>query len=894
MQPQRERVKLGKDRNWWRLLPVLGALGLISLMLVLTFMPSKLDEAHVESTAVALLGSTTPMSTPSPTMVDSPFPTTMFREPPPIQILPADQGEVRLATIEPATTSVPTKDLHDAELLPTIVPVLELSKATITAQPPTLLPTLTALPTPAEAAHIYALINHATLLQDQLVRVEADRLIPIVTVDRSTERFMALLPDQQTLLISRNQMLVAINLTTGQTRWNHPLLPKSSLDYGSRLTLDQAGTGVYLFDQNGREPLWRWSHLAIQDGQLLNSPQQVSLAGDRFTLTSDGKIWVIENRKLFQFDPTTNTKRGFGSGLLSHSEIIGNGRQPLLGVLREPTKLSLIDWATGNERQVSLNPPFQGGVMNASFSEDQSILVVRSNVANINPNLVGHGKFLLSAYSLKTGSLIATRNIGDSSLFYPTLTADQWLIELADRSSAQRTLMRWNVATNQLEEVVGPKGWSGSKVKWICELAGAAINPVSAELQVAVTPLPTDESRANQSSLPTIEPPSNQPVAIFGHQRGNEFSVKRLIGRSAELLDEAVINLFPRYNQAPFVLQRPQAQQWQVLDPITQQKVEWQFEQIIRPEESNFRPLLAPNYQSMLAVVTQDLRSNDQFTGTSQLVQINLQTSAWTVLADSHMWPELQWVKPLAWQGDSVYFLQPSNGAELLWRVQFGPPFQAEQIAQIPSTMQRELNATSTPISAEVYVAPNQRWLLYPLAVDNKTMVLRILDLVKQQSHDLAMPLKSLHDLSFSPESNSFAFMLPSAMTNRGIPALYQLEEQRWYQLDSGMYGSLYGETPFLWSPDGHWLAIDFKKISRNEERLNIYNSRQPSLTLSTNLDFIKVAIALDNDGKTIITDHAWERSLEQLTWDDQAWQINWRINNLFNSFEQIYYLYPR
>ncbi|WP_110517756.1 hypothetical protein [Herpetosiphon llansteffanensis] len=896
MQPQRERVKLGKDHNWWRLLPVLGALGLISLMLVLTFMPSKLDEAHVESTAVALLGSATPMSTPSPTMVDSPFPTTMFREPPPIQILPADQGEVRLATIEPATTSVPTKDLHDAELLPTIVPVIDqptiMPATTAVLQTPTPLPTLTAQPTPAGQSHSYAILVRADTEQYQLVRVDAGGFVPIATVDEYAANFMALLPEQQTLLLPRNQHLVAIDLKTGQPRWTMQLLPKSPYDRKSRLTIDKTGNRVYVLDQSSVDASWNWSQLAIQDGQVLDGPRSLNVPGHSHSITSDGKIWGIDDDKLFQFDPITKAKRDFGA--LKINDIIGDGRQPFLGVFRAPTTLSLIDWATGNEQQVALNPPFQGNLFSATFSNDQQTLVVESIVSSDDPR--SDDSYFSSVYNLQTGQLLGVIQVDSLSSFHPSITSDQWLIYSSDWETGQRSVSRWNVATNSLTEVVSASAWGQHGIAWLGELAGPAINLATSDYQAAVTPLPTLVPIYDQPNLPTIQPPSIQPVAIFGDWLGLDLRLQLLTSdQTLETLVEEGAKLFERYNQPPLLLQRPKSKTWQLVDLVSKQTVEWEFEKMLS-EESFIDSLLAPNYQSMVAVVGQDLRSDDQFIGASQLLQINTQTGEWTVLADSRTWPELKWAKPLAWQGDSIYFLQTSKNPQLLWRVQLGPPFQAEKIAEIPAIV-ANIPDVSNAILARIYVSPNQRWLIYPLAAANKTMVLRVLDLVQQQSHDIALPLMPLasDDLSFSPEGNSFAFMLPKAGGEDSYPALYQLEQQRWYQLDSGAYKAYFsgGESPFLWSPNGRWLLVNFGMISV-ESKLNIYNAQQPSLALSTTFDQRKKPVALYDDGKTLLAQHLWQPSLEQLIWDGQALQINWRINQGVGLLEDMYYVYPR
>ncbi|KPL91988.1 hypothetical protein [Herpetosiphon geysericola] len=894
MQPQRERVKLGKDRNWWRLLPVLGALGLIGFMLVLTFMPSRLDDANLEPSVVALLGSPTPSIQPSPTLIAAPFPAWQpEKSAPPIQVLPADPGEVRLATIEPAFTSVPTKDLHDAELLPTIVPIIEqpttmIPAATIVLQTPTTLPTLTAQPTPVGQIHSYAIIVRADTAQYQLVLLEATDFVPIATVDEYAASFMALLPEQQTLLLPRNQNLVAIDLKTGQPRWSMQLLPKKPYDRKSRLTIDNTGSGVYVLDQSSDDARWTWSHLAIQDGQLLDGPSSLPLPGHSHTMTSDGKIWGIDDDQLFQFDPRTMTKRDFGA--LRINSITGDGTQPFLGVFRASTSVSLIDWASGNEQQVALNPPFHGNLFSATFSNDQQTLVVESIVSSDDPR--ADDVYLSSVYNLQTGQLLGISEVANLSSIYPGITADQWLISSSDWEREQRLVSRWNVATNSLTEVVPASVWGDHGIVWLGDLAGPAINLPNSDYQAAVTPLPTIVPMYDQPNLPTIQPPSIEPVAIFGDRLGTDLRLQRLSSdQTLDVLVEEGAKLFERYNQPPLVLHHPKSKTWQLVDLVSQQTVEWEFEKILS-DESFINSILAPNYQSMVALVGQDLRSNDQFTGASQLLQINTQTGAWNVLADSRSWPELKWSTPLAWQGDSIYFLQASKNPQLLWRVQLGPPFQAEKIAEIPAIV-ANIPDVSSAILARVYVSPNQRWLIYPLATANKTMVLRVLDLVKQQSHDIALPLMPLaaDDLSFSPEGNSFAFMLPTA-EGRSAPALYQFEQQRWYQLDSGEYFES-GESPFLWSPDGHWLLLDFATISR-EQRLGVYNAQQPSLVFSTQRDPLKEPVALYNDGKTLLAQHLWQPSLEQLSWNGQALQIDWRISEDVGLSEEIYYVYPR
>ncbi|KPL91990.1 hypothetical protein SE18_00070 [Herpetosiphon geysericola] len=628
--------------------------------------------------------------------------------------------------------------------------------------------------------------------------------------------------------------------------------------------------------------------MAIHDGKTLTAPKQLNLSLGPFNITSDGKIWKVEKGTLVQFDPLTTTKRSFG--LVKHPQIIGNGHHPLLAVLRTSTTLSLIDWATGNERQVPLNPPFQGGMTQASFSDDQRILLVRSIVPNSNE--LAKRDSLLSAYNLDNGTLIATRNIGAASLFYPTLIADQWMIEQLDAHSEQSRLLRWNVATNQVIEVVGPVIWSKVRAAWMGEFTGAPINPVSIELQTAVTPRPLEVSYDRSSPLPTIEPPSTQPIVLLSERLGGGETLQRFnTDQSLEVLLEDFRYEFPRYNQPPLLLQRPTSDTWRLVDGATLQTVVWQFEAPINAE--TYIPIiLDPTYQSMVAVVHKDLRKDDQFTEPTQLVQINTQTGAWNVLADSHTWQHLIGSAPIAWYGDTVYFNQWNEGKSIrLWRAQLGPPFQAEKIAEIPAIV-ANIPDVDSALQAKVYVSPNQRWLLYPLAAANKTMVLRALDVVNQRSHDIALPLMDINELSFSPDGNSFAFMLPTADRAAEYPALYQLEQQRWYQLDLSSNGYKH-KLPFLWSPDGHWLLVKLSTKSQ-ETLMAVYDAQQPSQVFRTELAFRTQPLALDNDGKTLLVTHFLQPNLEQRTWNGQAWQSDWRIDSPISNPEAISYLYPR
>ena len=891
MQPHRERATPKTERNWWRFLPVLGAIGLIGLMLVLTFMPSSLDETSPNPSEVALLGSATPSMQPSATIIAAPFPTAILEQPP-IQVVPTLPTEVTQLPSQPTgtITLVPTQEPSDLAVLPTIVPIIEqpavaLPITTLAAQTPTPVPTSTARPAAAAATELYAIINNANLEQYQLVRLAPTGLVTIATVDQNAEDLSIILPEQQTLFLARNQTLFAIDLTTGLPRWSYPLQPKSNYDYQSSLTVDQAGTGVYLLDRSSLDQSWRLSHLNLADGRLLNPPQQLSPRLHSISLVGDGKLWFVDNDKLYRLDPETQTQRDFGA--VSDTQILGDGRQAALGVFREPTKFSLIDWANSTEHDVTLATPFQGTMLSASLSNDRTILIVNSFVANPNPKI--RTKYFHSAYNLDNGALVAIREVDLLTSVYPTTIGDQWLIKTNDFDRSQLTLHTWNVATNSLTKRIEPSVLGEHGVAWIGEVAGATLTPLNQELQAAVAPLPTQVPIFEQPALPTIQPPTKQPIAIFGDIRALSLNLRQFNSdQSLDLLSEQGMGIFPRYNQSPLLLQRPQSKTWQLTDLVTQQSAQWEFEKLINAE--NFNSLLAPNTQRLLAVVGQDLRSTDQFTGASQLIQMNVQTGQWDIITDSRAWSDLKWSYPIAWQGDTVYFLQTSKNPQILWRAQLGPPFQAEKIAEIPSIL-ANIPDVDSAILTQVYISPNQRWLLYPLATGNKTMVIRVLDLSNQRSHDIALPLMSLYGLSFSPEGNSFALMLPHP--DRGhYPALYQFEPQRWYQLDANSYSES-GESPFLWSPDGHWLALDLSNIG-GESQLRVYNAQQPSLAFTANFDSINEPLALYNDGKTILARHFWQTSLEQLTWNGQQWQINWRVNDEIIHSDTLYYVYPR
>ncbi|MFD3164488.1 hypothetical protein [Herpetosiphon sp. NSE202] len=887
MQPQRERVKLGKDRNWWRVLPVVGALGLIGLMLALTLMPNEPDAPPIEPSAVALLGSPTPSIQPSPTLIAAPFPTRPT-EPPSIRLVPDKLGEIRLVTVQPelALTTVPPNLPGDPTRLPTIVPVIEPAPTNLPAATVTPLPAPTARSTPASQSQRYAIVHNPA--GHNLVRIDSNNLVSIAAVDAYADRFMALLPAQQRVLIPRNQQLVALDLATGRELWRYGLLPKTALDYTSHLTLDQAGTGVYLIEINQATMTWRLSHLGLNDGILLQPAQNFKLpAVDQLLRTSTGHIWFSTPETLFHYDPATQAYQEFGS--LSNATILGDGSQPLLGVFRSPTTLSLINWATGDERSVELDAsPFEWMPRAGFLSNDQTILVIDS-AAPPTSSFSANDDYL--AYDLQTGRLIATIKHDMFSSLYPTNSADQWLVITPDYVSSKRDLSLWNMATNTLTQVVEPTIIGDNGILWLGEVSGVPIEPLASEFQAAVTPLPSPVSIYEQTALPTIVPATTKPVALIAANGGIQRIDSDL---HTELLADFVVRTFPRYNQLPLVLQRPQSRQWQMLDLSTQRTVEWQFEKIVSTGELDFDPLLAPDYRSLLVIVGQDLQRSDQFTGSSQLVQINVQTGAWNILADSRTWPELQWAKPIAWHGDSAYFLQAGPNPQVLWRVQLGPPFQATKLAEIPSVVANDPAVTSAPIYARIIVSPNQRWLLYPLATANKqTMLVKVLDLVAQQSHELTLPLIDLVGLSFAPDGERFGLILPSLNPKHDhYVGLYEFAQQRWYQLDAGFYA--HSQDQFLWSPDGKWLAVNFGYVGL-KRRLSIYNTQQPSLALRSQIEPTEHRLlALDNDGKTLITGQPWNPAFTQLTWREQEWQTEWRMAPMEINIETIRYLYPR
>ena len=352
-----------------------------------------------------------------------------------------------------------------------------------------------------------------------------------------------------------------------------------------------------------------------------------------------------------------------------------------------------------------------------------------------------------------------------------------------------------------------------------------------------------------------------------------------------------VVKLLPRPNQPPLVLSRPHIMTWQLYDPATEQRVEWQFDQMILLDHlPRFNPLLAANGEQMVAIVQQDLDRTDIFTAEYQLVVVNTKTGEWKVLSDSASWPELPNLHPLAWQGQTLYFQQVDHAQQhqWLWQVQLGSEFRPEILLEIPLTLATAF--TNKPDAAQVLVSPNQRWLLYTEVNAQNGMTVHILDLVQHQRHTLQLPLESARSQYwFSPAGNHLALTIRDYATNTDYLALYDFEQQQLYQLD---YAQHFGfAQPFLWSPDGHWLAVLFNDFSAHEQ-IYLFDVEQAQLVAQTKLDPLWEPIALMNDGQTLLTRFSNRNTIQKMQLIDSEWQVIWRLPIESNS--DIVYVYPR
>ncbi|WP_110513308.1 hypothetical protein [Herpetosiphon llansteffanensis] len=839
MQPQRERVKLSKDRNWWRVLPVLGALGLIGLMLALTMQSGPVDEPTSQPSAMALLSSPTPSSEPmiNPTAVL--FPTT-------IPIL-----------VTPEQAAVPN---NQQPLIPIASPALVVDALD---QP------LTENP-----SQLYALIRSNARLYDQVVRVVDGQLLPIANVDSYSDDITLVLQAEQTLIIQREQQLRVIDTATGTTRWTFGL--ENANDRASMVALDAAGQGIYLLTN----PIsigvdqWQLHHLSLVDGQALEAVIEFEFSAQAsFLLTKTGQIWFTLSQTLYRLDLKTDSYENFGPAI--NDVIVGDSQSASIGVFRSPSDLYLIDHLTGTQRSIRLAEPIDGRIEAATFSHDQQKLLIQSSLET-------HTESMLLVVSSQTGFIETTIQIpGAISSAMAGATVDQWLITTPIESYQQAQLLRWNSATNVLTDLIIPAELIGFNIIPLYDLAGAPIKSLFAEP-------PTVVDQAASSTIPITT-----PIALLGNLAASSLNIQRLDrDQQMSVVAEDVLAVFPRYNNAPRLLQHPEPQRWQLFDPVTQQTVQWEFKIPVKPEA--FVPLAHPSFSSLLAVVHQPVSSEKEFTGSSQLLRINGVTGDWQVLFDSENWPELQSAMPIAWQFEAIYFLQTTSTQQIIWRVNLNSiadePFAgAEKIAEVPIAF---YSSNSAPTIAKIIVSPNQHWIVYPLGETGQTMQVMVLDLLNQRSHELGLELNSLESLSFSPYANTFAIMLEDAETDTTYPALYQLVQQRWYRLASGSYNYA-SQNPFLWSPNGQWLAVNFSNFS-NEHRVNVYDGLESQLLFSSEVAPNLRPLALGYDPTSLLMSDYQAEQLVQMTWREQQWQIDWQLADVILERDDIRYLYPR
>lgn len=837
MQPQRERVKLGKDRNWWRLLPVLGALGLIGLMLVLTLMPSELDEAHVEASAVALLGSPTPKNQPTIDPTEVLFPTTI-----PMLITPE---QAVLPNNQPPLIPIASPAL-----------VVEALDRPLTANP----------------SQLYALIRSNARLYDQVVRVVDGQLLPIANVDSYSDDTTLVLQAEQSLIIQREQQLRVIDTATGTIRWTFGL----ENDRASMAALDTAETGIYLvvniFGDSGFQ--WQLHHLRLIDGQAVEPVVEFEFSAQAsFLLTKTGQIWFTRSQTLYRLDLETDSYENFGPAI--NDVIVGDSQSPSIGAFRSPSDLHLIDHLTGIQRSILLAEPIDGRIEAATFSHDQQKLLIQSSLET-------HNESMLLVVSIQTGFIETTIQIpGAISSVMAGATIDQWLITTPIESYQQAQLLRWNSTTNVLTDLIIPAELIGFNIIPLYDLVGAPIKSLFAEQPTVVDP-------AVSSTIPITT-----PIALLGNLAASSLDIQRLDhDQQMSVVAEDVLAVFPGYKQAPRLLQQPQPDVWQLFDPVTQQTVQWEFKIPVNPEA--FVPLAHPSFSSLLAVVHQPVSSEKEFTGSSQLLRINGVTGDWRVLFDAENWPELQSATPIAWQFEAIYFLQRTSTQQIIWRVNLNliadEPFAgAEKIAEVPVGF---YSSNSSPTIAKIIVSPNQQWIMYPLSITGQTIQVRVLDLLNQRSHELGLTLNSLASLSFSPYANSFAIMLEDAETDTAYPALYQLAQQRWYRLDSDNYNYA-SQNPFFWSPSGQWLAFNFSDFSAGH-RVNVYDGLESQLLFSSQVDPKLRPLALTDDPNSFLMSDYQAEQLVHLTWREQQWQIDWQLADVILYRADIRYLYPR
>ncbi|XSG75708.1 hypothetical protein ACP8Y2_01655 [Herpetosiphon llansteffanensis] len=873
----------------WLVLVIIGALLGLGVLSQLLSTPSPVDQAQpspsTQPTAVALATST--KIKPSATATIVLFPSTTP--------LPTAQAQASTALAFNQLGPLATLDpelIKPAPIKPDALPLAVATRDRFATMTP--FPTVTAIPEPALERHIYLINRDTAGSQVYLNRADPNAVVPIAAIDAHRERFVAILPAQQTLLIPRNRQLIAIDLLSKQERWRFPLAPTSS----GMLALDQAQTGIYLLEKGEQHGVWHFSYRALADGRALAPTKELQFQPDSTTLvTAAGQLWFVRQRELFRLDLATNIQTSFGMSY--NNRLMGNGQQTELAIFRSSDELGLINWATGSERVVRLKQPIKGVIADSVLALDQTMLLVVSDL-NEHETDIDQQRNYYSVYRLTDGELQTHYFQNSYPLFYPASTADQWLKAptTTDLLYYNSLVYRWNSSTNTTAAYVVPIDAHTQQIYWLGEVVGAAVEPLAAEFLATVDPTPTSHDVLEDLATPAPITLPTKPVLLLQEwpEQGPTSIINQVWGdQQLTNLAKIVVALLPRPNQPPLVVSRPEIMTWQLYDPATEQLVEWQFDRMILLDQSGvFNPILSANGEQLMAIVQQDLSSTDEFTATYQLVAVHTKTGAWKVLADSADWPDLAHMRLLAWQGQQIYFhqLKEEQTHQSIWRVELGAAFQPEKIVTLRATLATPF--TEWPADAEVVVSPNQRWLLYPFVNDAYGITVQILDLVQQQSHSLQLPLNSrgwAERAWFSPAGDHVALTIRDYATQTDYLALYDFDQQQLYQLD---YARHYGfSRPFLWSPDGHWLALVFNDFSPAED-VYIFDVAQAQLAAKTKLDSMWSPIALDNAGQTMLADVYRRGVFEQLQLTAAEWQPTWRIQLTTTARNGIRYVYPR
>jgi hypothetical protein len=605
----------------------------------------------------------------------------------------------------------------------------------------------------ADGTRLYALFNNrvAALAVETKTILWSLSLTPLAaTGDPSSQPLLALTPDEQTLLIYRQEVdfyantahawIEQIDLATQQ----HKALNISIDDPHAVDSIFVAADGRTLF-LAGYNTI---STLDLHDGrhtQLITAPTGLSavMSTDRLRLyTVDRAGWIRE------YD--TLSRREIRRIRLQEDALEPVGGSATLAIAPHNDRLALLVDRRGQPAIV------QGERVESSAG--QALLVVslddgttlRWNDRSHYPQALAWGSDGEQLYFVEFGQIYL------------------WQLS-ADRVYSEQRLGSDDTITRML---LGPP------------------LPLAVE---AATPTPGGGSPEPPTATPAATPtpllqPNLAPFAWLWPLDGAKQSVIAFSrDGSARQVADSVMRIIPRPDQPPLLLRAPDQSHWALFDPAT--GISTALDLAV-PPSGNFSSappfLLSPDGAQVAFITTYDPKPADALSADRQLVIADTATGAVTVVLDAGRWDQLVYAEPLAWAADGIYLsstlerLSTGDNARAIWRVD-------------PSAAVPELLVEVAERGANFQLNAAAGLLLYePYPADLGDSSLHLRDLRSGAERILFSHGQFINrnDMQIAPDGRFVAYLQPGETAPEAKLNVYNVRTQTTQQLYSGRYQS--------------------------------------------------------------------------------------------------------